>query len=139
MPRANRYFLPGYVWHVTHRCHKKEFLLKFHKDRMNWIRWLFEARKRYGLCVLNYIVTSNHIHLLVQDTGNNAIPKSMQLIAGRVGQAFNQRKQRKGAFWSLSASCLPRHLFIHEHREIAIMPRRWIPMSILRVVSRTLI
>lgn len=61
MPRANRYFLPGYVWHVTHRCHKKEFLLKFHKDRMNWIRWLFEAKKRYGLCVLNYIVTSKHI------------------------------------------------------------------------------
>ena len=29
MPRANRHFLPGYVWHITHRCHKKEFLLKF--------------------------------------------------------------------------------------------------------------
>jgi len=99
MPRANRYFLPGYVWHITHRCHKKEFLLKFHKDRVHWIRWLFEAKKRYGLCVLNYIVTSNHIHLLVKDTGNDAISKSMQLIAGRVGQAFNQRKKRKGAFW----------------------------------------
>ena len=88
----------------THRCHKKEFLLKFHKDRLNWIRWLFEAKKRYGLCVLNYIVTSNHIHLLVQDAGNDVIPKSMQLIAGRVGQTFNQRKQRKGAFWSLRPS-----------------------------------
>jgi len=31
MPRANRYFLPGHVWHITHRCHKKEFLLKFSK------------------------------------------------------------------------------------------------------------
>jgi hypothetical protein len=20
MPRANRYFLPGHVWHITHRC-----------------------------------------------------------------------------------------------------------------------
>jgi len=99
MPRANRYFVPGYVWHITHRCHKKEFLLKFHKDRVNWIRWLFEAKKRYGLCVLNYIVTSNHIHLLVQDTGDNVIPKSMQLIAGRVAQSYNQRKQRRGAFW----------------------------------------
>lgn len=99
MPRANRYFLPGYVWHITHRCHKKDFLLKFQRDRVNWIRWLFEARKRYGLCVLNYIVTSNHVHLLVQDTGNDAIPRSMQLIAGRVGQAYNQRKKRKGAFW----------------------------------------
>ena len=36
MPRANRYFLPGHVWHITHRCHKKEFLLKFSKDRKRW-------------------------------------------------------------------------------------------------------
>ena len=25
--------------------------------------WLFEAKKRFGLSVLNYTVTSNHIHL----------------------------------------------------------------------------
>ena len=23
MPRANRHFHPGQVWHITHRCHKK--------------------------------------------------------------------------------------------------------------------
>ena len=57
------------------------------------------AKKRFGLSVLNYIVTSNHIHLLVYDTGTKVIPKSMQLIVGRTAQQFNQRKKRKGAFW----------------------------------------
>ena len=99
MPRANRYFVPGFVWHITHRCHKQEFLLKFSRDRRTWTRWLFEARKRFGLCVLNYTVTSNHIHLLVKDTGRGEIPKSMQLNAGRTAQQYNQRKERKGAFW----------------------------------------
>ena len=99
MPRANRYFLPNHVWHITHRCHKKEFLLKFAKDRQRWRFWLFEAKKRYGLCVLNYIVTSNHIHLLVRDRGEGEIAQSMQLIAGRTAQEYNQRKARKGAFW----------------------------------------
>lgn len=99
MPRANRYFLPGFVWHLTHRCHKKEFLLKFEKDRRRWLHWLFEAKKRYGLCVLNYIVTSNHIHLLVLDTGEDVVAQSMQLIAGRTAQEYNQRKRRNGAFW----------------------------------------
>ena len=99
MPRANRYFVPGYVWHITHRCHKQEFLLKFAKDRDRWRDWLFEARKRFGLCVLNYIITSNHIHLLVKDTGDDVIPKSMQLIAGRTAQEYNRRKKRKGAYW----------------------------------------
>jgi len=99
MPRANRHFLPGQVWHITHRCHKKEYLLKFARDRACWIRWLFEARKRYGLCVLNYMVTSNHVHLLVKDNGKDVIPKSMQLVAGRTAQAYNRRKSRNGAFW----------------------------------------
>ncbi len=99
MPRAHRHYIPGCVWHITHRCHKQEFLLKFEKDRKRWCHWLFEAKKRYGLCVLNYIPTSNHVHMLVVDTGKETIPKSLQLIAGRTAQEFNIRKKRKGAFW----------------------------------------
>jgi len=41
MPRANRYFVPGFIWHITHRCHKQESLLKFARDRRTWTRWLF--------------------------------------------------------------------------------------------------
>jgi REP element-mobilizing transposase RayT len=99
MARANRHHLPGYVWHITHRCHKKEFLLKFKKDKKRWISWLFEAKKRFGLCVLNYTVTSNHIHLLVYDCKEDVIPKSIQLIAGRTARVYNIRKNRTGAFW----------------------------------------
>ncbi len=99
MARANRHHIPGQVWHITHRCHKKEFLLKFAKDRRRWHSWLFEAKKRFGLRILNYVVTSNHIHLLVVDNGPDVIPKSFQLIAGRTAQEFNQRKERQGAFW----------------------------------------
>ncbi len=45
---AGRHFLPGHVWHIKHQCHKKEFLLKFARDRCRWLQWLFEAKKRYG-------------------------------------------------------------------------------------------
>ena len=65
------------------------------------MEWLYRAKKRYkGLCVLNYMVTFNHIHLLVYDAGGrNVIPDSIKLIAGRTGQEFNVRKKRSGAFW----------------------------------------
>ncbi len=100
MARANRHYLPGLIWHITHRCHRRQYLLKFARDRRTWIGWLFEARKRFGLSVLDYMVTSNHIHLLVYDQqGKNVIPQSMQLIAGRCGQEYNQRKNRSGAYW----------------------------------------
>ena len=60
MARAQRHYIPGQIWHITHRCHKREFLLKFSKDRSRWLQWLYESKKRYGLVVLNYAVTSNH-------------------------------------------------------------------------------
>jgi putative transposase len=99
MPRAHRHFLPGHIWHITDRCHARDFLLKQRDDRQNWLSWLREARRRYGLCVLNYIVTCNHVHLLVLDRGAGEIAASMQLVAGRVAQTYNKRHERQGAFW----------------------------------------
>jgi putative transposase len=100
MARANRHYIPGSVWHISHRCHKKEFLLRFARDRQSWLQWLFEGKKRFGTCILNYAVTPNHVHLLVKDgRKGEVIPQTLQLIAGRTGQEYNRRKNRKGAFW----------------------------------------
>ena len=93
MPRANRHYLPGYIRHIIHRCHRRRFRLRSARDRRDWVAWLYESRRRFGLCVLDCCVTSNHIHLLVRDQGRAEIAASMQLIAGRVGQAYNERKQ----------------------------------------------
>ena len=49
--------------------------------------------------MLNYVVTSNHVHLLLKDSREEAIAQSMQLAAGRTGQEYNRRKERQGAFW----------------------------------------
>ncbi len=95
MARAKRHYIAGHIWHITHRCHKREFLLKFSKDRCRYLQWLWEAKKRYGLVILNYMVTSNHVHLLVADDGDRmSIPRSIQLVAGRTGQEYNQRKDQ---------------------------------------------
>ena len=85
MPRANRYRLAGHVGHLTERCHRQQFLLKFARDRQAWINGLYQARQRDALNVLNYQVTSNHMHRLVLGRGEGAIAHSMQLIAGGVG------------------------------------------------------
>ncbi len=100
MARAKRHYIPGQVWHLTHRCHKREFLLKFARDKRRFLQWLFEAKRRYGLTMLNYAVTSNHIHLVVVDDGDrDTIARSIQLVAGRCAQEYNERKKRKGAYW----------------------------------------
>lgn len=121
MPRASRHFLPGYVWHITHRCHQRKFLLKFARDRRRYLHWLFEAKKRFGLCVLDYVVTSNHVHLLVKDTVGDVIADSIQLIAGRTAQEISERTG------------------MARFGKTVIMPLRLKPTSTCTVVSCTLI
>lgn len=100
MARAKRHFVPGYAWHITQRCHKKEFLLKFHRDRRKWLHWMFHANRRFRISILNYAVTSNHIHLLaICDNEQDAISKSIHLASGRTAWEYNKRKERRGAFW----------------------------------------
>ena len=41
--------------------HQKRFLLKFARDRRRYLRWVFEAKKGFGLSVLDYMVTSNWV------------------------------------------------------------------------------
>lgn len=100
MPRAKRTYIPGHIWHITQRCHKREFLLARHQDRKCWLHWLLQASHRYRLTILNYIVTSNHVHLLVMDDGpRGSIARTMHLASGRTAQEYNIRKHRRGAFW----------------------------------------
>lgn len=100
MPRANRLFQKGYVYHITHRCNHREFLLSFKTDKRRYRYWLYQAVQQYGLCVLNFMVTDNHIHLLVVDTGEQIISNSMRLIASRVSYDNHRRKKKSnGAFW----------------------------------------
>jgi REP-associated tyrosine transposase len=41
-----------------------------------------QPKKRFGLAVLNYVVTSNHVHMLVKDSGtNDAAASSNRSIA----------------------------------------------------------
>lgn len=98
MPKMHGHGIAGQVVNVTQRCYKQQFLLNNDADRRRWLYWLFQARKLYRLSVLNYVVTSNHVHLLVQDPGHR-LDASMQLINTRTTREFNRYHRRRGALW----------------------------------------
>lgn len=101
MGRAHRHFLPNKIWHVTHRCHNRSFLLESFFTRQRWVHWLGEATRRYGLSVLDFNATCNHVHLLVDDlSGHLAVPMAMQLMQGRVGREYNDTNGRVGSYWT---------------------------------------
>jgi putative transposase len=99
MPRANRYILPGYVYHLTHRCHDRSFLLRFAVQRTEYCRRLREAVVKYRISLFDYSVTCNHVHLLAQARSPMDISRFMHKLQGQFASHYNQRKHRSGAFW----------------------------------------
>jgi putative transposase len=98
MPRANRYNLAGQVCHLTHRCHDRQFLLRFAKDRDGYRRRLWEAVRSVKASLLTCNITSHHVHLLTYADNPEQVAVLMQQAAGEFAREYNRRKGRSGAF-----------------------------------------
>ena len=105
MPRANRYFVPGQICHLTHRCHNRQFLFRFARDRSAYRQALWASLRAAGVSVLAYCLTSNHTHVLARAESPGALSQWMQELEGSFAQAYNRRKGRSGAFWADRYHC----------------------------------
>jgi len=84
---------------VTHRCHNREFLLKFALDRHGYRAKLRERLAEFEVGLLDYCITSNRVHLLLDAEERMEISGLMRTVAGEFARAYNRRKQRMNAFW----------------------------------------
>jgi putative transposase len=82
MPRANRYLIPGYACHVTHRCHNRSFLFRFARDREEYRRRLRQSLGPFGVELMAYCLTSNHTHLAVYAPTTEALSGLMPKAIG---------------------------------------------------------
>jgi putative transposase len=105
MPRANRFHQPGMICHLTHRCHDREFLFRFARDRSEYRKRLRNASREFGVSILNYAITSSHCHEIAIESRENGISRMMQTIEGEFASFYNWRKERSGAFWEDRYHC----------------------------------
>lgn len=105
MPRSSKYLLPGYTYHITQRCHGREYLLRFAKDRDTCLGWLREGVSRYRVPVYGYCITSNHIHVLAYADDEAAVSGLMHLVTGATAKRYNVRKERTGSMWEHPFHC----------------------------------
>ena len=99
MPRGNRLSGDGGIFHVTHRCHNKAYLLKFARDRDAYRDKLREHLHQFDVSILDYCLTSNHVHLLLDAAERSELSGFMQVVAGESARAYNYRKERLNSFW----------------------------------------
>ena len=57
---------------MTHRCHNREFLLKFARDRDDYRDRLREHLTEFEVALLDYCIICNHVHLR---TEHGALPQ----------------------------------------------------------------
>ncbi len=88
----------GQVLHITQRCYEQKFLLNAETDRRRWLYWLYQARRRFDISVLNYVVTSNHVHILIQDHSGGSVAGVMDMINQRTNAELN--RNRRCALWA---------------------------------------
>jgi len=99
MSRLKRSLLKGCCCHITHRCHNREYLFRFSHERDMYRTLLIEMTRKYKVYVLDYIITSNHIHLLLCADNINYISDGMRFVEGTIAQKYNRLKKREGSFW----------------------------------------
>jgi REP element-mobilizing transposase RayT len=80
MKRGRLFDISDCCVHVTHRCHNRQFLLKFACDRRNYVSRLRATSLHYDVEFLDYAITSNHVHLLLWAPSLDAVSEAMQFL-----------------------------------------------------------
>ncbi len=87
-------------YHLTPRCQDGGFLLRFKRDRRNYLARLRESIERTPVDVLDHVHTSNHVHLLLWATDGADVSAAMQYLQGTTARDYNRSKKRRGAYWA---------------------------------------
>jgi putative transposase len=115
MPRATQYLQPGFTYHLTHRCHNKEFHLRYARYRNAYREWLRQGVARHAVSLYGFCLTHNHTHVIARADDVESISALMHLASGATAKQYNLRRERMGSMWEHPFHCTRiqdgRHLF----------------------------
>ena len=95
MPRVQRVKGEFSTYHVVQRGNEKKKIFRDDEDKAKFLETLAKAREKYNFLLYAYCLMDNHIHLLVNDNGND-ISKLMKSINVSYVSYFNRAYQRCG-------------------------------------------
>ncbi len=71
MPRQARVKEEVSVYHIIRRGNERKTLFIFDDDRLRFIETLRRMKKKYKFLLYAYRLMGNHVHLLIDDNGND--------------------------------------------------------------------
>ena len=98
MPRPERVFFEGAVYHVYNRVARGQPVLRDGGEAERFVELLRKVVERDGMTVFAWCVMSNHYHLAVR-TGSITLDRPMKSLQQRFSHQFNARKRFFGPLW----------------------------------------
>ncbi|HTT82176.1 MAG TPA: transposase [Rhizomicrobium sp.] len=111
MARRKRFFLGGQPLHVIQRGNNRQAVFFAETDYAQYIGWLAEAAREYGLAIHGYVLMTNHVHLLAAPADADSLSRTMQSLGRRYVRYVNGRHGRCGKGASAPRRSTPTPIF----------------------------
>lgn len=99
MARQPRLAVAGHPYHVIHRGHDRQAIVRDDADRETFLALVDTHARACKVAVHAYVLMDNHVHLLVTPETDSALPLFMQALGRSYVRYFNQRHARSGTLW----------------------------------------
>ena len=99
MARQPRLAVAGHPYHVIHRGHDRQPIVRDDADRKTFLALLDTHARACQVAVHAYVLMDNHVHLLITPETDDALPRFMQALGRSYVRYFNQRHARSGTLW----------------------------------------
>lgn len=99
MPRQLRFVVPGIAAHITQRGHNGADCFRRDNDYLLYLLHLRELSEKHGCAVHAYCLMTNHVHILLTPSSQQACTNLMRDLGQRYVQYFNRQYGRIGTLW----------------------------------------
>jgi putative transposase len=96
MPRINRVDVGGYCYHIINRANARLPIFFKEEDYLSFENVLEEAKEKYDMRIIAYILMPNHFHLVLYPKNDGDLSKFMQWLTLTHTQRWHQQKNTKG-------------------------------------------
>lgn len=86
----------GAIYHITARGNNREAVFRSDDDRRQWLLLLRRYKERFRFKLHAFALMDNHIHLLLEPSGDSTVSHIMQCLTVAYTKYFNRQWTRAG-------------------------------------------
>jgi putative transposase len=106
----------GTLHFITFSCYRRLPLLGSQRARDAFLKILNEIRDRYDFALIGYVLTPEHVHLLISEPRVANPSLVIQVLKQRVSRALRKRRRRKA---------IPGQMKLWDEPRASTLPRFW--------------